>query len=75
MKLDDLIEKCIICGGSGKNQQSFSIKSGSGFGRQVSQALISNTCETGGGTGRVNLTDSGEALLEFIRIMKRRGQV
>jgi DnaJ-class molecular chaperone len=71
IELDDLIEKCITCGGSGENQQSSGSESSTGYGQRRLQVPISNTCETCEGTGRVKLTESGEALLRFIQIMKR----
>lgn len=74
IELDDLIEKCVTCGGSGENQQTSHRESSGGFGRQVLQVPTSNTCETCRGAGRVKLTESGEALLKFIRILQGRGQ-
>lgn len=75
IKLDDLIEKCVTCGGSGQKPPSPVREARGGFGRQELEVLSSNTCEPCMGTGRMKLTESGEALLKFMEIMKKRQRV
>ena len=73
IELDDLIEKCVTCGGSGqKPPPPVQQAGGRSFGRQEIEVQSTNTCEPCMGTGRVKLTESGEALLKFIGIMKKR---
>lgn len=48
---------------------------GRGFGQQVYTVSLDDNSETCGGDGRIERTESGEALRSFIKILKKRGQV
>lgn len=78
IKLDDLIEKCVTCGGSGKSPKPSDSKRGSAtYGRQVLPGqvpfpeIVPTSCEPCKGTGRRQLTESGQTLLEFIKIINK----
>ena len=71
---DDLMKKCVTCNGSGKEAPAPSSGGGGGFGTQRYKLDGDDHCETCGGDGYVELTESGEALKRFIRILKKRGQ-
>jgi RecJ-like exonuclease len=75
LTLDDLIKECLICNGTGKRQQTSNPSGGRSIGQpQVFQVWGDDNCETCGGDGRVELTESGDAIRRFIQILKKRGQ-
>ena len=75
--LDDLFETCEACGGSGKAQQETVNPDSGTLGRKpvVSVTGSDNDCDACGGYGRGNLTQTGQALLDFLRILKRRTMI
>jgi RecJ-like exonuclease len=74
LTIDDLIEKCPDCIGTGEKNNYSSNSINRSFGRSVMNTSDNNKCETCGGDGRVELTESGIAIMELIRILKKRGQ-
>ncbi len=75
LNINDLIKECITCGGTGKKKPQVSSSGGNTFGQRTLGTWGDDSCETCGGDGRVELTESGEAFKQFIQILKKRGQI
>jgi hypothetical protein len=75
LTLDDLIQPCEICSGSGKRPEERSAAGGHTFGRQVLSGLSDNDCDACKGTGRYKLTSTGVALLKLHEILRIQGRV
>lgn len=73
LTLDDLFETCSECSGTGKAARDSSAGD-EGEGRER-LGLSSGDCDACRGYGRGELTETGKALLDFIRIAQRRGLI
>ena len=71
--LDDLMEPCGNCAGTGKKEQPKSPPGNSSYGqRSLTMAMIGNDdCETCRGSGKYKPTASGQAILDLIKYSKR----
>lgn len=75
IKLEDLMEECGNCNGTGKDPQTAPSGGGGGtFGRRVLSGNETDECRVCEGTGRYQPTESGEAILKFLKLMKNRGR-
>jgi hypothetical protein len=74
LTLDDLFEPCSKCSGTGKKliEPRMSVESSAS---RKSLNLNSSDCDACGGYGRGTLTETSKALLDFIRIVKRRNMI
>jgi hypothetical protein len=74
LTLDELIEPCPKCSGTGKKviEPRMNIESS---GSHKTLNLDTSDCDACGGYGRGALTETGKALLDFIRIVKRRDMI
>jgi hypothetical protein len=70
LTLDDLFETCPRCSGTGK--ASVEVEENDEGRAREGLGLGSGDCEACGGYGRGELTETGRALLDFIRIVERR---
>jgi len=77
LTLDDLFETCPSCQGAGKKSESPESNPGRRYGyRPSSSASVDLVeCEACDGYGRGKLTTSGQAILDFIRVVKKRGMI
>jgi DnaJ-class molecular chaperone len=67
LTLDDLMEPCTICGGSGKQPPSTDPQQqGGGYGMRIVSYPLSDGCDACQGTGGGVLTPLGEVLKEFL---------
>jgi hypothetical protein len=77
LTLDDLFETCRSCKGTGKKSESPELNRGRRYGYRPSPSpgvdLVE--CEACDGYGRGRLTTSGQAILDFIRVVKKRGMI
>jgi len=73
IKLEDLLNPCGACAGSGKNEQPVRDQQGNTFGRMVIENSRMNVCPSCNGSGFYQLTESGEALKKFLKILRERG--
>lgn len=74
LTLEDLIEKCPTCGGTGqpKGNAEGAQGTGSSYGRQpVAIYTMSSKCHTCDGTGYFKLTPTGRVIKQFIDILQR----
>lgn len=69
LKVEDLFVKCIKCNGTGWYKEVSGARGGIGVARTTE-----GTCLDCGGAGG-HLTESGKAIAEVVRFMKRRGQI
>jgi DnaJ-class molecular chaperone len=69
LKVEDLFVKCTKCNGTGWYKEVSGARGGFG-GTRTNEG----TCPDCGGAGG-RLTESGEAIAEVMRFMKRRGQI
>jgi hypothetical protein len=74
LSLDDLIRVCEQCGGSG-NPYKRHRKDSPDYGRQMEPVSNSEMCLGCHGTGRDKVTETGEAILEFLRLLKEQGKL
>lgn len=74
LSLDDLIEVYAQCGGSG-NPYKRHLKGSPDYGRQTEPVSTSEMCLGCHGTGRGKVTETGEAILEFLRLLKEQGKL
>lgn len=68
--LDDLMEDCENCEGTGKKEQSSGTARNTGFGQQVHSTVVSNNCESCGGSGKYRPTANGQAILDLIKLSR-----
>ena len=79
LTLDDLIGVCPDCSGTGKRSTQKPAGGGRSYGRQTITyplGMNEDDCPRCAGTGRWGLTDSGRAILEFMKAagkLKERG--
>lgn len=75
IKLEDLLNPCAACGGSGKNEQAQTNPTGGNtFGQRiVIENSRMNTCSSCNGSGFYEPTESGEVLRRFFKILRERG--
>ncbi len=74
MTLDDLIGVCGGCSGTGKKPQQDTSGGGGGFGRRSTTFALGLSPEECGpclGTGRRGLTETGRALVELLRVIRK----
>jgi DnaJ-class molecular chaperone len=79
LKLDDLIEKCEACDGTGKKKEAPRPSGGGGrtYGMIRPDLFTgdSSACERCNGSGRGAPTETGKAILEFIRLAQKRSLI
>ncbi len=79
LTIDDLIEKCEMCGGTGQEKQATEQISGLGgqsIGRRVIATVpMNSSCQACSGTGRMKLTSTGEVIKDFLAILKKRHMI
>jgi DnaJ-class molecular chaperone len=76
LTLDDLIKKCEGCNGTGKRQPPNANQSGTSYAYTPIENSMLNVCDGCGGEGRAfELTSSGQAILDFFKLMKRRSVI
>ena len=73
IKLEDLFNPCGACGGSGNNEQPVSDSQGNTYGRTAIKNSRNSVCLTCNGSGFYELTESGEVLKRFLKILRERG--
>ena len=74
LTLDDLFVTCSICSGTGKKPEE---QTGRRYGYHPPspEARDLEECDVCGGYGRGKLTPTGQALLDFMRVITRRGMI
>jgi hypothetical protein len=71
--LDDLMEPCGNCGGTGKKEPPPSTPENTSFSRQVISMPGSDDCGACKGSGKYKPTPSGQAILDLIKYSKGNG--
>ena len=77
LTLDELFETCPICNGTGKKKEEPEPNGGRSY-RPNPLSLSGDNltdCDACDGYGRGKLTQTGQTLLDFIRVVKRRGMI
>jgi len=76
LNLDDLFETCPVCKGTGKQSEP-PLSGGRTYGTYPLGSFTGDVtdCNACGGYGRGKLTQTGEALLDFLRILQRRSMI
>jgi hypothetical protein len=72
LTLNDLMDLCSTCGGSGEQLPTTTTEQGSSYGMHSVTYPLSNRCNTCQGTGWGVLTPSGEVLREFLTILRKK---
>jgi hypothetical protein len=73
LTLDDLIEKCSECNGTGKGKEEPEKRGGHSYGvTPLGSSQASDDCRACGGSGRTKLTETGRAIKEFIEILEKK---
>ena len=77
LTLDDLFETCPVCNGTGKKEEKPKTSGGRSYGQYPLSSYTGDLtdCNACGGYGRGKLTETGQALLDFIRVIKKRGMI
>jgi hypothetical protein len=75
LQIDDLIESCARCGGTGDEPRVESPQQQSGYGVRIETYLLNSDCVLCKGTGRDKLTAAGAVLLEFITLLQKKQQI
>jgi len=71
--LDDLMEDCGQCGGTGKRQPPPSAQLNTSYGPHSHVMTASDKCESCRGSGKYKPTPSGQAILDLIKHSKGHG--
>ena len=77
LTLDDLFVTCSVCNGTGRLQKERKTDGGRRYGYHptASETGDLEECDACGGYGRGRLTKTGQALLDFMRVVTRRGLI
>ena len=73
LRIEDLIEKCPTCEGSGQTKVATEPASGQGgYGRHVQNVYpLSSNCPACNGTGYLELTPLGKVFKQFFDVLQR----